>query len=161
MDRFTGKYPAIVIDNDDPKSIARLKVQVPEILADETTGWCLPCSPFAGDGVGLVAIPPVGSVVFVEWPAGDPSRIGIWSGAMWTDGSGVSGAGPGVIVLLTPAGHRVELRDTSGSEAIEITSASGAKVVMDQSGLALSFGSQKIALTNASVSINDGALTVS
>ena len=32
---------------------------------------------------------------------------------------------------------------------------------MDQSGLALSFGSQKIALTNASVSINDGALTVS
>jgi Type VI secretion system/phage-baseplate injector OB domain len=161
MDRFPGKYPAIVIDNADPKNIARLKVQVPEILADETTGWFLPCSPYAAAGAGLVTVPPVGSVVFVEWPAGDPSRIGIWSGGMWTDGDGVAGAGPDVIVLLTPAGHRIEVRDTSGDEAIELTAASGAKVTMDQSGLLLSFGGQKIAMTNASVDINDGALTVS
>jgi hypothetical protein len=160
MDRFLGKYAAVVVDNEDPKNIARLKVKVPEILAEETTGWCVPCSPFAGDGVGLVAVPPVGAVVFVEWPAGDITRIAIWSGAMWTDGGGVAGAGPGVVVLLTAAGHRIELRDTAGSETIEITSASGAKVAMDQSGLTLSFGSQKIAMTNASISINDGALTV-
>ena len=64
------------------------------------------------------------------------------------------------MVLLTPAGHRIELRDTSGSEAIEITSASGAKVTMDDTGLTLSFGGQKIAMTNASVDVNDGALTV-
>jgi len=161
MDRFPGKYAAIVIDNADPKNIARLKLQVPEVLRDETTGWCVPCSPYAGPGVGLVTVPPLGSVVFVEWPGGDPTRIGIWSGGLWTDGGGVEGAGPDVIVLVTPAGHRIEVRDTSGSEAIELTAASGAKVTMDQSGLVLSFGGQKIAMTDASVSINDGALTVS
>jgi hypothetical protein len=158
--RFYGKYPAIVLDNDDPKSIGRLRVQVPEVLAGEKTGWCLPCSPFAGNGVGLFAVPPVGSVVFVEWPAGDVTRIGVWSGAMWTDGGGVKGAGPDVVVIVTPGGHRVELRDTAGDAAVEITAASGAKLTMNQAGITLEFSGQKFAMTQASVSINDGALTV-
>lgn len=159
-ERFFGKYPGVVIDNSDPKSIGRLKVQVPEVFATETTGWCLPCSPYAGPAVGWAAVPPIGSVVFVEWPAGDVTRIGMWSGAMWTDGQGVPGAGPDSVVVLTPGGHRVELRDTAGNAAVEITAASGAKVTMDQSGIALEFSGQKIAITQASVSINDGALTV-
>ena len=42
MDRFHGKYVGTVVDNDDPKGLCRLKVNVPEVLGDETTGWCLP-----------------------------------------------------------------------------------------------------------------------
>jgi hypothetical protein len=159
-ERFYGKYPAVVIDNDDPMMIGRLKVQVPEVLATQTTGWCIPCSPYAGPGVGFSAVPPVGAVVFVEWPAGDVNRIGVWSGAMWTNGDGVPGAGPDVVVVVTPGGHRVELRDTAGNAAVEITAASGAKLTMDDSGISLEFSGQKIAMTQASVSINDGALTV-
>ena len=160
MDRFHGKYLGVVVDNDDPLVLSRLKVTVPEVFGGETAGWFLPCSPYAGDAVGFVAVPPLGSVVFVEWPAGDTTRVGIWSGGIWTQGSGVNGAGPDVILLVTPGGHRIELADTAGSESISITSASGASVTMDQSGLTLAFGSQKIAMTAASVSVNDGALTV-
>ena len=51
-ERFPGKHVAIVIDNDDPKKLSRVRVKVPEIFGDEETGWCLPCTPYAGDKVG-------------------------------------------------------------------------------------------------------------
>lgn len=159
-DRFHGKYLGIVIDNDDPKKLGRVRVQVPEVFGDETTGWCLPCSPYAGNGVGLAAVPPVGSLLFVEWPAGDTTRVPIWSGGAWPDGDGVQDAGPETLVLTTPAGHKVVLRDESGSEAIEIEAASGAKVSLSNDGISIEFGSQKVAMTRASISLNDGALEV-
>jgi uncharacterized protein involved in type VI secretion and phage assembly len=159
-DRFHGKYLGTVVDNDDPKGLGRVRVKVPEVFGDETSGWCLPCSPYAGSGVGLAAVPPVGSLLFVEWPAGDTSRVPIWSGGAWPDGDGVQDAGPETIVLTTPAGHKVVLRDESGKEAIEIEAASGAKVTLSGDGVSIEFGSQKVAMTNASISLNDGALEV-
>jgi hypothetical protein len=160
MERFQGKYLGVVVDNDDPKGLMRLRVQVPEVLGEETTGWCLPCSPYAGAGVGLAAVPPVGSLEFVEWSAGDTTRVPVWSGGTWADGEGPEDAGPDSLVLVTPGGHAVRLRDESGAEAIEIEAASGAKLVMDGDGVTVSFGSQKLALTRSSVVINDGALEV-
>jgi Type VI secretion system/phage-baseplate injector OB domain len=159
-DRFHGKYLGIVVDNDDPKGLSRVRVKVPELFGDEPTGWCLPCSPYAGSGVGLAAVPPVGSLVFVEWAAGDTTRVPIWSGGAWPDGDGVEDAGPEALVLTTPAGHTLVLRDEFGSESIEIEAASGAKIVLDSDGVQLEFGSQKIAITRASISLNDGALEV-
>jgi uncharacterized protein involved in type VI secretion and phage assembly len=160
MERFQGKYLGVVVDNDDPKGLMRLRVQVPEVLGEETTGWCLPCSPYAGAGVGLAAVPPVGSLVFVEWSAGDTTRVPVWSGGTWADGEGPEDAGPDSLVLVTPGGHAVRLRDESGAEAIEIEAASGAKLVMDGDGVTVTFGSQKLALTRSSVVINGGALEV-
>jgi len=159
-ERFHGKYPGIVVDNDDPKGLARVRVKVPEVFGEETTGWCLPCSPYVGPGTGLAAVPPIGSLVFVEWPAGDTSRVGIWSGGAWADGDGVDAAGPDAIVLTTPAGHRVVVRDTGGSEAIELEAASGAKVVLDGDGVLVEFGSQRLAVSRTSISLNDGALEI-
>jgi hypothetical protein len=160
MDRFPGKYVGIVVDNDDPSRLSRLRVRVPEVFGDETTGWCIPCSPYAGSGVGLAAVPPVGSLVFVEFPAGDTGRTPIWSGGTWPGGAGIEDAGPDALVLVTPGGNRIVLRDAQGGEAVEIESPSGAKLVLDTEGARLEFGSQKIALTRASISLNDGALEV-
>ena len=157
---FIGKYQAVVVDNQDPRGLARLKVQVPEVFGQETTGWATACSPFSAQNAGLAAVPPVGSLVYVEWPAGDTSRVPIWSGGAWADGEGVPDAGPDVLVLVTPAGHKIELKDASGSESIQVTAVSGAEVVLDSNGISISFGQQKVALTNSSVSINDGALEV-
>ena len=157
--RFGGKYVGIVVDNNDPKGLSRVKVQVPEVFADETSGWAQPTE-LSGPGVGLAAVPPVNGLVFVEWPAGDTSRVPIWSGGPRADGDGVPGAGPDTIVLVTGAGNKITVEDTSGSEAIAVEAASGAKVTMDSNGIAIEFGSQKIALTQSKVSINDGALEV-
>ena len=159
-ERFPGKYMGIVVDNDDPKHLSRIRVRVPEVFGEETIGWCLPCSPYSGAAVGLAAVPPVDSLVFVEWPAGDVTRTPIWSGGMWVGGEGVEGAGPDVLILVTPGGNKVTLHDASGSEAIEIEAPSGAKVSLDSEGLRMEFGSQKIDVSRSSVSINGGALEV-
>lgn len=160
IERFTGKYLGLVVDNDDPKGLSRIRVRVPEVLGDQTTGWCLPCSPYAGSGVGLAAVPPVDSLVFVEWPAGDTSRVPIWSGGVWADGDGPEDAGPDTFVLITPGGHAIRLRDSSGSEAIEIDAASGAKLHLDKDGVTIEFGGQKLEMTSSSIALNDGALQV-
>lgn len=160
IERVSGLFLGLVVDNDDPKQLGRIRVNVPEVLADQESGWCRPVAPLAGDGVGLVTVPPIGSLVAVQWPGGDVSREPLWLGATWSDGAGVDGAGPDATVLVTPGGHRIELRDTSGDEKVEITAANGSSVVMDSNGLTLKFGSQTIAMTSQAVRINDGALEV-
>lgn len=84
-DRFYGKYRGIVTDNQDPMRIGRLQALVPEVLGEVTSGWALPCAPYAGTGSGFYAIPPLGAGVWIEFEAGDTSRP-IWSGAWWATG---------------------------------------------------------------------------
>lgn len=160
IERLYGRHSAIVVDNDDPKVLCRVRVRVPEVLADQESGWCRPAMPYAGSGVGFAAVPPVGSIVLIEWPGGDVTREPIWSGAAWADGDGIEGAGPDAVIILTPGGNKIELRDESGSEQVLIEAATGATITMDSNGLTLTFGSQEIAMTNQSVSVNGGALEV-
>ena len=84
-DRYYGKYRGIVADNQDPLRIGRLQAFVPEVLQDVTSGWALPCVPYAGTTSGFYAIPPLGAGVWIEFEAGDTSRP-IWSGAWWATG---------------------------------------------------------------------------
>jgi hypothetical protein len=84
-DRFYGKYRGLVTDNQDPMQIGRLQAIVPEVLGEVTTGWALPCAPYAGTSSGFYAVPPVGAGVWIEFEAGDTSRP-IWSGAWWATG---------------------------------------------------------------------------
>src|SRR6266571_7917335 len=101
--RHYGKYRGTVSDNQDPRSQGRVKVQVPEVLADVDSGWALPCAPYAGDKTGAYAVPAVGAGVWVEFEAGDVSRP-IWVGCWWqssgvpTDEGG-SGATPDVKIV--------------------------------------------------------------
>jgi uncharacterized protein involved in type VI secretion and phage assembly len=157
--RHYGKYRGIVTDNQDPNNLGRLRARVPEVLADVETGWALPCAPYAGDGVGLFTVPPPDAGVWIEFEAGDVSRP-IWSGCWWGDGQLPNQATPEIKVLKTASGHTITLDDTSGSEKVEITDKNGAKIMMDQSGIEVSKGSQKVKLTQSSVTVNDGALEV-
>jgi uncharacterized protein involved in type VI secretion and phage assembly len=158
-DRHPGKYRGIVTDNRDDKNLGRIRARVPEVLGNVQSGWALPASPFAGDGIGLFAVPPLGSGVWVEFEAGDVSRP-VWSGCWWGEGQLPDGATPAIRTLKTSSGHTITLDDTEGSERLEIKDKHGAKIVMDASGIEISKGSQKIKLSQASVNINDGALEV-
>ncbi len=42
----------------------------------------MPCTPYAGAGVGLFAVPPIGANVWVEFEGGDPDYP-ICSGCFW------------------------------------------------------------------------------
>lgn len=157
-DRYLGKFTGVVLDNDDPSGIGRLNVQVPEVLSG-STGWCLPALPYAGNGVGLAIVPPVGASVWVEWPAGDLGKPPIWSGAYWTNGNGVAGAGPGTIVLVTPGGHRVELSDDNSS--IKMAASGGATLILDGNGITLDNGQgATITLQGSAISLNGESFKV-
>lgn len=142
LDRFYGKYRGLVKDNRDPMSIGRIQATVPEVLGDVTSGWALPCAPYAGEGVGLYAIPAVGAGVWIEFEAGDPSRP-IWSGAWWGTGdvpkdeqSSASEPGrkilrtdQGLLVSLDDDAQTVTLSDSGGSNLITIKAKEGAIVI--------------------------------
>lgn len=73
--RFYGVYRGVVADNVDPLSKGRIKVQVPQVLLEEVTGWAWPVQQSGNSH----AIPPIGSGVFVGFEGGDPS-FPIWFG---------------------------------------------------------------------------------
>jgi hypothetical protein len=125
-DRFYGKYRGLVVDNEDPMQIGRLRALVPAVLGETTSGWALPCAPYAGTGAGLYAIPMVGAGVWIEFEAGDTSRP-IWSGAWWATGEvpmdeQATPSEPTRKILRSDLGLLVSLDD----EAQTITIADGA-----------------------------------
>ena len=56
--------------------------------------------------------------------------------------------------------HTITINDKQGSAGVTIETSGGLKLVMDDQGIEMSNGSQKIKLSNANVSVNDGALEV-
>jgi uncharacterized protein involved in type VI secretion and phage assembly len=158
-DRYLGKFEGVVMDNDDPLGLCRIDVSVPSVLAD-STGWCQPALPYAGDGVGLAVVPPVGATVWVEWPGGDLGKPPIWSGAAWTSGNGVPGAGPNAILLVTPGGHQISVSDDD--QTITLAASGGASITLGPDGIVLDNGQgAKIELASSTVSLNGQGLQVS
>lgn len=129
--RHYGKYRGTVTDNQDPRQQGRLRVQVPEVLADVESGWAMPCAPYAGDRTGAYTIPPVGAGVWVEFEAGDVSRP-IWAGGWWVSGKvptdeGGSTATPDVKLTRSEQGLLVALHDDT--QTIAISDSNGSNIL--------------------------------
>ena len=164
MTQFFGKYRGQVANNIDPMALGRVQVKVPAVLGDGQLSWAMPCSPYAGSGVGFFAVPPVGANVWVEFEAGSPDSP-ILAGCFW--GAGEVPVPPGlpqVKVWKTDA-ITITVSDLPGAGGLTIETAPPAtatalKIVCDASGIELSNGSASVKLTPASVSVNNGALEV-
>ncbi len=120
--RFYGKYRGVVSNVDDPENRGRIRAYVNEILADIESPWALPCSPYAGDGMGLYTIPPVGAGVWIEFEAGDPSRP-VWVGCWWGDGQlpqneQGTDAAPAIKMMRSESGMVISMDDDSNSLAV-------------------------------------------
>jgi uncharacterized protein involved in type VI secretion and phage assembly len=153
--RYFGKYRGTVTDVD--AATLRLRAKVPAVLADRPTGWCTPCVPYAGDGVGLAFLPEVGAGVWIEFEGGDVSYP-IWSGCYWRDGEQPSDASPSVKAIVTKSGHKL-LFDDDGT-TITITDSNGNEATLGSDGITLTRGASKVAVGDAEVNVNDGALQV-
>jgi len=82
--QFFSKYRGKVASTQDPLHLGRVQVQVPAIFGEGRTSWALPCTPYAGNDIGLFMVPPVGTNIWVEFEGGDPDYP-IWSGCFWGD----------------------------------------------------------------------------
>lgn len=161
--RFFGKYRGTVVSNVDPMQRGRCQVSVPAVLGDGQLSWAEPCVPYAGDQVGLFAVPPVGANVWVEFEAGDPDHP-ILAGCFWATGQ-APGTGLPTTKVLKTDGIAVTLEDLPGAGGLTIEVGSPAVAVpmtfaCTADGIVLSIGASKLVLSAASVSINDGALEV-
>jgi uncharacterized protein involved in type VI secretion and phage assembly len=155
--RFYGKYRGSVTDVDD--ATLRIKAKVPAVLGEQTSGWCMPCVPYAGDGAGFAFIPEVGAGVWIEFEAGDLSYP-IWSGCYWRTGELPEDAKPKVKAIVTTGGLKILLDDDGGK--IEISDGNDNVVTLDSNGVTIAHGtSKKIEISSSSVKVNDGNLEVS
>jgi hypothetical protein len=82
-ERYYGKYRGKVLENVDPLLLGRIQAEVAAV-SGMVLNWCMPCVPYAGDGVGFYAIPPIGANVWIEFEGGDPNYP-IWSGCFWAE----------------------------------------------------------------------------
>jgi hypothetical protein len=161
---FFGKYRGTIANNVDPMMQGRVQVKCPAVLGDGQMSWATPCVPYAGSSVGFFAIPPVGANVWVEFEGGNPD-FPIWAGCFWGIGEcPATPAVPQMKVLFTDS-IKLTMSDLPGAGGftIEVSPpavATPLKLKFDSSGIELSNGAAKVALTPASVSINDGALQV-
>ena len=90
--RFYGLYRGVVASAADPLNKGRLKLTIPQVLANEVTGWAWP-----RDNSSSRHQPPViGQGVWVMFEGGDPSHP-IWVGTFGKI------MGNGSHVLIKPA----------------------------------------------------------
>ena len=82
--RYYGKYRGVVLNNADPLQLGRLLAKVPAIGPTEL-GWANPCVPYPAAELPTLAVPPVGTSVWMEFEGGDLSSP-IWSGCFWAAG---------------------------------------------------------------------------
>jgi len=157
---FYGKYRGIVTDNRDPQQMGRIKARVQDVYGDQESGWVLPCTPYAGDGVGLFLIPPVDASVWIEFEHGNPDQP-VWSGCFWAEGQAPAApASPESKVLKTDV-VTITINDAPGAGGMTIETRDGAKIVLNASGIEINDGQGgKVKLTGPQVSVNDGALEV-
>lgn len=162
MNQYFGKYRGKVSNNADPMLRGRLQVSCPVVLGDATALWAMPSVPYAGPGVGLLAVPPIGADVWVEFEGGDPA-LPIWGGCFWGSGQ-APGAGPTTKVFKTD-GLSLTVNDLPGSGGVTLEVGPPAvstplTISLTAAGIELSNGAASVKLTAASVSVNDGALEV-
>jgi type VI secretion system (T6SS) baseplate-like injector VgrG len=162
---FYGKYRGTVVNNIDPMTKGRLMVSVPAVTPSSSLNWAMPCTPYAGDGVGLFMLPPIGANLWVEFEGGDPDYP-IWSGCFWGDGEAPVNAAEAIFVKrLKTRFANVTLDETPGAGGFRIEinppmSSMPASIVIDMQGITLTHGGATINLNTAAVKVNNGALEV-
>jgi uncharacterized protein involved in type VI secretion and phage assembly len=165
--RYFGKYRGIVVNTLDPERLARLQATVPDVLGTASSTWAMPSLPFASTHAGVVAVPPVGAGVWIEFEQGDPDYP-IWSGCWWGSASEVpalvlSGQpGVGQITLVTPGQHTLVISDLPGiAGGITVRTSDGTRISLNDNAIALDNGKgAAISLIGNAVKIRGGQIVI-
>jgi uncharacterized protein involved in type VI secretion and phage assembly len=183
---YYGAYPALVSDIKDPDGQGRVKVRLPW-SPDGASGagyeaWARVATLMAGNNRGSWFVPDVNDEVLVVFAAGD-ARQPFVVGALWNgqdappetmDGAGnnyrkVVRSRNGVkvtlddqdgqeqLVLETPGGQKVTLKDGPGSVTIE--DSNGNSIRLEAAGITVT-ASAKVTVNASTVAISAGMVTV-
>jgi uncharacterized protein involved in type VI secretion and phage assembly len=183
--RWFGLYPAFVSDIKDPDGQGRVKVKLPrtpDTGSASYEAWARLATMMAGNNRGSWFVPDVDDEVLVGFEGGDPRRPYV-VGALWNgsnappqkmDGAGRNAKkvlrsrngvkvtlddtdGQEQLVLETPAGQKVTLKDGPGAVLVE--DSNGNSIKLEPSGITVT-ASAKVTVNASSAEISAGMLTV-
>lgn len=81
---YYSQYRGWVFDNNDPKHMGRIQVNVPELYGDGVPAiWAWPKSNYSGPGFGMQCLPRKNDLIWVSFEKGNP-RKPLWSYAHFT-----------------------------------------------------------------------------
>lgn len=165
--KYYGKYRGMVLNNIDPLQQGRLQVQVPDVAGVIPTTWAMPCVPIAGIQNGMVALPIIGSGVWVEFEQGDP-EFPVWVGCFWGSTAEIPAlalatppATP-AITFQTPLQNGISISDLPGpTGGIVLKTTTGASLIVNDTGIYIQNGKgAALTMLGPTVDINNGALTI-
>jgi uncharacterized protein involved in type VI secretion and phage assembly len=165
--KYYGKYRGVVLNNVDPMQMGRLMIEVPDVTGLAPSSWAMPCVPIAGIQNGMVALPIIGSGVWVEFEQGDPDYP-IWTGCFWGTAAEIPAlaltvppAVPG-ITFQTPLQNGITINDVPGpTGGIMLKSTTGATIIVNDTGIYIQNGKgASIVMAGPTVTINNGALVI-
>jgi len=181
--RWYGVAAALVTDIKDPDKQGRVKVKLPwspDSGGQRYEAWARIATLFAGKNRGSWFIPDVGDEVLVAFEHGDPRRPymigGLWNGKD-TAPEQVGGGNEkktlrsrnGVVITLedkkgqeslllqTPGGQKVTLKDGPGSITIE--DSSGNSIKLESAGITVT-AAAKVTVKASQVAVSAGMVTV-
>lgn len=184
--RVYGVAAGIVVNNQDPDKLGRVKVKFPWLSDDNESDWIRIATLMAGRDRGSFFLPEVDDEVLVAFEHGDINRpfvIGaLWSGVDQPPETNSDGrnnirkirsrsgheiifddngaAGQEKVEIHTNGGHKIVLDDSAGQEKIEIVDKSGSnKVSIDsmQNAISMESGLQ-LKIKSQMIEIEAGAM---
>lgn len=130
--RVHGVVIGIVVDNQDPDALHRVKLRFPWLSDDQESAWARMAVPMAGGGRGTYWLPEIGDEALVAFEHGSiehPFVLGmLWNGQdkppepTTHDNDNRS--------ITSRSGHVIRLCDKSGGESIEIVDHTGGNRVV-------------------------------
>lgn len=118
----------LVLDNQDPEGLGRVKINLPGVAEDESGHWARVAAPMAGDGRGMFFLPEKNDEVLVAFEQGDVTRPYVL-GALWNGKDKPPEANSdgqnNFRLIKSRSGHLVRFDDSDGGEKIEIIDKSG------------------------------------
>ena len=178
-----GVAPATVTDIVDPDGQGRVQVTLPwspDSGGGRYEAWARVATLFAGKNRGSWFMPDVGDEVLVAFEHGDPTRPyvlgGLWNGSdsppqsaarenqlkVIRSRNGVKVTlddhdGQEKLILETPGGQKVTLKDGPG--AVEIEDSNGNSVKLETAGITIT-ASAKVTVNASQVAVSAGMVTV-
>jgi uncharacterized protein involved in type VI secretion and phage assembly len=183
--RWYGVYPALVSDVKDPDGQGRVKVTLPwspDTGGGQYEAWARVATMMGGNNRGSWFIPDTDDEVLVVFEGGDPRRPyvigGLWNGSdsppETMDGAGnnyrkVIRSRNGVrvtlddqdgqerLVLETPGGQKITMKDGPG--AVQIEDSNGNSIKLESSGVTVT-ASAKVTVNASMVEVSAGMVKV-
>jgi molybdopterin-binding protein len=153
-EHYYGIYRGTVESVEEGDNLGIISVKIPDVFGPgHTVSRVRPCSPFAGDKHGFVAIPEPGDGVWIQFEAGKTS-LPVWIGFWWASGEIPEPKGKLVRSFITTKGHKFVLDDDA--DEVTLLHSGGAEMKMTGSDVTITIGNASIEMSSSEIKLAVG-----